>query len=228
MNTKEKVIRVLLIVAALALIVWLVIYVAQGANGQPVEYRPSRQQPTAQVADSLSPQAITVTYSRDLYRHWLDADQDCQDTRVEILIDYGIEELSEDGCKVVSVQMVDPYTLEFYAGPARALDIDHIVPLAEAHRSGADKWDAERRAAFANDALNLLPTVAKWNRQKGDRDPTDWRPPAELAWCEYGQRWVTVKQKWELSMDQAEQAAIGQLVDRCPWREEIARMETER
>ena len=34
---------------------------------------------------------------------------------------------------------------------ASDVDIDHVVPLAEAWRSGADSWTTDRRRAFAND-----------------------------------------------------------------------------
>lgn len=169
------------------------------------------------VAASLvsPPAASPVAYSRGLYRHWIDADGDCQDTRVEVLVDWTAEQLDERGCKVTWVEYVDPYTLEAYAGPARALDIDHVVPLAEAHRSGAETWTAAQREAYANDTRNLLPTVARWNRQKGDRDPANWMPPAQEAWCDYVGRWTEVKHVWGLTMDAEERAAVEQVAAGC-------------
>ena len=54
--------------------------------------------------------------------------------------------LDADGCRVVGGQWHDPYTGTTFTDPSR-LDIDHLVPLAEVHRSGGgEMWsDAQRR-----------------------------------------------------------------------------------
>ncbi|WP_031089223.1 HNH endonuclease family protein, partial [Streptomyces sp. NRRL S-15] len=60
---------------------------------------------------------------------------------------------------------------------ARKLDIDHMVPLAEAWDSGAYDWTAERRQAYANDLgaeRSLVAVTAKSNRSKSDKDPATW------------------------------------------------------
>ena len=53
------------------------------------------------------------------------------------------------------------------------LDIDHVVPLANAWRAGAKKWSDDRRRAFANDLddSQLIAVSAKSNRCKGDQGP---------------------------------------------------------
>ncbi|MFF5402934.1 hypothetical protein ACFY8K_02180 [Streptomyces misionensis] len=43
-----------------------------------------------------------------------------------------------------------PYDDRYIAGP-RGLDIDHLVPFAEAWDSGASAWNAAVREAYAND-----------------------------------------------------------------------------
>lgn len=45
------------------------------------------------------------------------------------------------------------YTGQTFIDPSR-LDIDHFIPLSEAHQSGADVWTAAQREAFANDLTN--------------------------------------------------------------------------
>jgi hypothetical protein len=104
-----------------------------------------------------------------------------------------------------------------FTDPAE-LDIDHMVPLAEAWDSGASSWDAARRQAYANDldhpqALRAVSAAA--NRSKGDLDPGQWKPTREAAWCEYANDWVTVKKAWDLSADQNEVDDLRVMLRTC-------------
>jgi hypothetical protein len=100
----------------------------------------------------------------------------------------------------------------------RELDVDHFVPLAEAHRSGGRAWDRERRAAFANDLRDprsLIAVTASANRSKGDKGPEEWLPPDASYRCRYAADWVAVKAEWELSMDERERVTVGRLLEEC-------------
>ncbi|MGI0119860.1 HNH endonuclease [Zooshikella sp. RANM57] len=115
-------------------------------------------------------------YDRKNWKHWTDEDHDCQDTREEVLIrDAEQIGLSPRGCKVTYGVWQCPYTGLVFSNPSD-LDIDHIVPLKEAFRSGASLWNAARKREFANDLENLLAVSNSTNRQKGDKDPTHWMP----------------------------------------------------
>jgi len=153
-------------------------------------------------------------YDRELYRHWIDADGDCQDTRTEVLIAQaaGSVELSTDGCEVVSGKWRGPYTGDSFRDPS-ALHIDHVVPLKEAHISGAKRWSQGKRERFANDPDNLLAVEAGANMSKGSDGPADWLP--EFRECHYIARWVSVKEKWDLAMDRAEQRTVERLQNLC-------------
>jgi hypothetical protein len=61
-------------------------------------------------------------------------------------------------CRVVSGKWIGLFTGQTFTDPSE-LDIDHVVPLKEAHESGAWQWDAEKRRRFANylgDANHLI------------------------------------------------------------------------
>ena len=115
-------------------------------------------------------------------------------------------------CRVASGQWVAPFTGTVVTDPSK-LDIDHMVPLANAHRSGGHAWGADRKRAYANDLSNsahLVAVTASANRSKGARGPEDWKPPDESYWCQYATEWFEVKVEWELTVTPAEfEALVG-------------------
>ena len=160
-----------------------------------------------------------VPYDRKLYEHWTDADGDCLDTRQEVLIAESQSPVTFDstGCHVLTGLWFDPYTGQRVTDPSR-LDIDHLIPLSEAHRSGADSWTPSQRRRFANDLTHtdsLIAVTAASNRSKGDSDPARWLPPNERFRCEYVRRWVIAKATWGLDMDPAEWEAVRGELWKC-------------
>ncbi|MGE0682429.1 MAG: DUF1524 domain-containing protein [Candidatus Binatia bacterium] len=151
---------------------------------------------------------------------WADADRDCQDTRHEVLAEESAAPvtLSANGCRVDAGQWVDPYSGEVFTNPSD-LDIDHVVPLANAHISGGWVWDRARREAYANDlnhAEHLLAVKNSLNRQKGDKSPDKWKPPRQEYWCEYATIWLDIKRRWQLILTAEEAAAIAEMKATCP------------
>ncbi|MFF1511928.1 HNH endonuclease family protein [Streptomyces sp. NPDC058326] len=153
-------------------------------------------------------------YSRDAFRHWntgLDPADGCN-TRAEVLLAEASEAPSvASGCKLSEGEWLSYYDEQEVTDPAK-LDIDHMVPLAEAWDSGASAWDAKRREAYANDqdaAASLVAVTARTNRQKADQDPATWMPPAPAATCRYLAEWTATKLRWGLSADQREIDAIN-------------------
>lgn len=117
-------------------------------------------------------------------------------------------------CRVTGLVLIDPYTGIREARPASDFDVDHIVPVKEAHRSGGWRWAREQKIAYYNDLAGLVATTARQNRAKGDKDPANWLPA--VGRCEYVRTWVQIKERWSLSMDQAEVAAVGAVLQQCP------------
>lgn len=158
-------------------------------------------------------------YDRGDWKHWIDEEKDCQKTRAEVLIAESIEqvELSPDGCKVVSGKWLDPYTGETFTDPKK-LDVDHMVPLKNAHRSGGWEWTYERRTFYANDlnhSESLIAVKASANRSKGAKGPDQWKPSNTDYWCTYATDWEAIKNRWGLSMTDAEKQAVQEMKDSC-------------
>lgn len=166
------------------------------------------------VALSLSTITYSEPYKRSLYGSgWIDTDKDCQDTRQEVLIAESLVPVTfktEKQCEVATGLWVCPYTGKIITNPAD-IDIEHVVPLEEAHTSGASEWTREQRIEFANYLENPDHLMAVWrsaNRSKGKRDPASWMPSSIPSWEWYLLRWQDIKQQWGLIIDDAEQAAI--------------------
>ncbi|CAM5724726.1 hypothetical protein SGLAM104S_10110 [Streptomyces glaucescens] len=100
---------------------------------------------------------------------------------------------------------------------ASDVDIDHLVPLAEAWDSGADSWTTSRRQAFANDLTRpqLLAVTDHVNQAKGDQDPATWMPSRTTYRCTYVRAWVQVKYYYGLSVDSAEKSALQSHLAAC-------------
>ena len=97
---------------------------------------------------------------------------------------------------------------------AEAIQIDHVVPLAEAWVSGASGWTSDRRKLFANDLHELLAVDGPTNMSKGDGDPAAWRPRQGYQ-CAYARRWIAVKTTWHLTVDPTEVTALRDMLGNC-------------
>lgn len=157
-------------------------------------------------------------YDRDLFADWVSTGDGC-DTRDAVLLEEDLSgTLSADDCGAAMdgewYSVYDDTTV--YS--SSDLDIDHVVPLAEAWDSGAHAWTADERADYAtwlDDPDHLIAVTAGSNRSKGDADPAEWMPPYEGMWCEYITTWVAIKVDWGLAVDQAEYDAIIDYATTC-------------
>ncbi|MFG2895220.1 HNH endonuclease family protein [Streptomyces sp. NPDC048248] len=157
-------------------------------------------------------------YERDKFHLWIDADHDGCDTRKEVLLTEALTKPRQGAsCKLIGGTWRSYYDGKTVTEASR-LDIDHLVPLAEAWDSGASKWTDERREKYANDLdaqRSLVAVSSGPNRSKGDQDPAEWMPPAKDASCTYTTDWVTAKLRWKLTIDPAEGKVLAKLAASC-------------
>lgn len=131
-------------------------------------------------------------------------------------------ELDTDGCTVLAGTLHDAYsgaTIDFTRGSAPgesdAVQLDHLIPLSEAHDSGAAEWPQQQREAFAQDMTNLIAVDGPTNNAKGAKDAGQWLPPNDAYLCSYIAGQVQVKAEYGLSMDAAEAQRITEILDHC-------------
>jgi hypothetical protein len=152
-------------------------------------------------------------YDRTKFKHWVDANKDCQNTRAEVLA--AESRVRASGCAIKRGKWVSYYDRKTYTY-ASSLDIDHLVPLAEAWGSGARSWNAATRQSYANDLGDgraLVAVSATANRSKGARDAAQWLPRYDR--CRYVREWTAVKLRWKLTVDRTEKAALKKVAAGC-------------
>ncbi|OEJ96459.1 HNH endonuclease family protein [Streptomyces thermolilacinus] len=154
-------------------------------------------------------------YSRDLFPHWITQYGTCN-TREVVLKRDGVNVVQDSNCAATSGRWYSEYDGATWS-LASDLDIDHVVPLAEAWRSGAASWTTTQRRSFANDLSRpqLIAVTDNVNQAKGDQDPAEWMPPRTAYRCTYARMWVHVKHYWNLSVDSAEKSALQSVLNNC-------------
>lgn len=96
--------------------------------------------------------------------------------------------------------------------------LDHLVALADAWRSGACHWGPEVRKAFAADkgrvwCGDVSPCELRWtrghtNESKGDQSPAEWSPIDRGHACLYGREYLAIKAAWVLAVAPEDRAAV--------------------
>ncbi len=161
-------------------------------------------------------------YSRDDFGpRWSDVDRNGCDTRNDVLgrdLDDVKYRPGTHNCIVESGVLLDPYTgqtIQFIRGEdtSSEVQIDHVVALADAWKSGAWEWTPAQREEFANDPLNLLAVDGPTNGAKGASAADDWLPARNR--CDFALRQVAVKYYWGLSVTESERSALNRVLSGC-------------
>jgi hypothetical protein len=164
---------------------------------------------------TVAPDGSMDGYDRDLFPHWSTIEGSCNAREMVLQRDGTDVEVGSD-CAPTSGSWYSPYDGDTWTAPAD-VDIDHMVPLAAAWRSGASSWSTSEREAFANDLSSpqLWAVTDNVNQSKGDQTPEAWKPPLESHWCEYSRAYTHVKYVYSLTVNSAEQAALSDMLGTC-------------
>lgn len=154
-------------------------------------------------------------YSRDKFPHWINQGNNC-DTREAVLKRDGEGVETGSDCYPTKGTWKSPYDDGSWTKPSD-VDIDHLVPLAEAWRSGASAWSQDQRQKLANDLeiAQLLAVTDNVNQSKGDQDPAKWMPPKTSYACDYVRMWIWVKHTYKLNADAPEKEALKKYLATC-------------
>jgi hypothetical protein len=190
-----------------------------GTGGATPTAAPTAPAATAATAEldqlRIASPASMTGYSRAKFPHWIKQDGNC-DTREVVLKRDGTGVTTGSNCQPTAGKWHSPYDNTWITQSSK-VQIDHVVPLANAWRSGAASWTTAKRQQFANDLTDpqLLAVSSTTNEAKGDQDPSTWKPPNSGEWCDYASRWIAVKTKWQLTITSQEKAALQGMLAKC-------------
>ncbi|WP_028267491.1 HNH endonuclease family protein [Arthrobacter sp. MA-N2] len=193
--------------------------------------------PVGSAADVLEALSVKGRSANDDYdrkqfgQAWLDVDRNGCDTRNDILRRdlRSVEFTAGSTCKVASGQLREPYAgedIHFRRGSesSSAVQIDHLVALADAWQKGAKHLTAKQRQSLANDPLNLIAVDGPANVKKSASDAASWLPANKGFRCHYVARQISVKAAYRLWITQAEKDAMKRVLGSCPGQQTIRAM----
>ncbi|UQX00878.1 HNH endonuclease family protein [Streptomyces sp. RerS4] len=192
------------------------------AHGAPTLQRHVFPEPPAPDVARIELDRLTVEpphsmagYSRAMFPHWAKQYGEC-DTREVVLSRDGKGVTQDSACRATEGTWYSDYDAKTLDSASK-IDIDHMVPLANSWRSGADTWTTEKRKKFANDLDNsqLIAVSASSNRSKGDQAPDQWAPPNQDYWCTYSRAWTHIKSVYQLSITTPEKEKLITMLDTC-------------
>ncbi|GAA1102156.1 HNH endonuclease family protein [Nocardiopsis composta] len=154
-------------------------------------------------------------YDRSLFPHWNTVEGACN-AREYVLRRDGEGVQVDDECRAVAGSWFSEFDGVTADDPAD-IQIDHMVPLKEAWRSGADSWSSAKRTSFANNVEGplLWAVSGSSNQSKGDKDPAEWLPPRTESHCDYAKAWINSKHRYDLAVDDAEKGALEGMLNGC-------------
>jgi hypothetical protein len=173
---------------------------------------------------SVKASGSMTAYSRAKFGPaWKDVDGNHCDTRNDVLRRDLRDEVLKQGsaCQVNRGRLNDRYTgkvILFKRGKktSSAVQIDHVVALGNAWRTGAAKWQDSRRLRYANDPVVLLAVDGPTNGAKSDKDASQWLPPRVAYQCRYVAKQIAIKKKYRLWVTAIERTRMSTLLVNCP------------
>jgi len=149
--------------------------------------------------------------------YWIDSDNDCQNTRHELLLRESLEPVTfstTSQCRVLTGKWYGQYLGVFFT-ESSDLDLDHIIPLKWAHDHGGWRLSGEDKQRFANDYQNLILVDDGRNQSKGAKGPGELMPDNSAYHCMYVFRWSYLIGKYNLAANQVDKDRISEVAGEC-------------
>lgn len=229
--------------AALLVVLALILQSRAGANVDEVEVDVAsevvfaaetdalREQRRAEATLTAPPEALALLAQLELRptedadavfdeTQWVAASEDCLDLAEQVLIERSkVPVVWIDNLECVPSEGLwsDQYLgIEI----TRTIDAEvrPLVPPEDAFSSGGDNWTPTTRSNYLSDTVHpatLMIVAADAGHNPRGASPAAWRPSDEATWCGYAIDWVAVKSRWELSVSEAEFAALDEMLATC-------------
>ncbi|MFB4276180.1 MULTISPECIES: HNH endonuclease family protein [unclassified Nonomuraea] len=217
-NSASLLTRAVQVVVLTLLISPITVVLATGrAAAEPYERSRAAALAARQLAQLKVARPLSIRgYSRKRFQPLWGHHKGKCDTRETVLARDGRHVRRNAACHPVKGTWYSPYDGKRLKSE-KLVDVDHVVPLAYAWRSGAKRWSPARRRAFANDLVRpeLITVSHSANIAKGGQGPQSWRPPRRAYWCRYATSWITVKHHYRLFVTRKERTALLNMLRTC-------------
>jgi hypothetical protein len=119
-------------------------------------------------------------------------------------------------CTISKGKWKSPYNGRIYSNAyGGTVQIDHIVSLSNAWKSGAYKWSSNKRHKYAMDKELLLSVDGESNMKKSDGSIDEWSPGLKKSICPYAINQIQVKYKYGLFVTSSEKSSLKNALKRC-------------
>jgi hypothetical protein len=176
----------------------------------------SKAQALSDLQSVKSESAQSVHYQRSEWmKTWNAYGKSCWSVRDQTIVNQAQSaQVSSDGCSVQSMSLTDPYTGTVFTSSSQ-VDIDHVVPLGYVATHGGQSWSSQKKNEYANDmtAGHLIAVSSSANRAKSDSGPSEWMPSTNQ--CAYGEDFVGVLKKWNISIEPSDKTFLENLIVSC-------------
>lgn len=159
-------------------------------------------------------------YDRNsLSTDWKDLDGNGCNTRYDVLVGSfrKYARYDSESCEIKSGTIYDYYNGKLLKYDKKldsggGIQIDHIVSIGNAWVSGGYNWSDGEWVAYINDEEVLIPTYSSTNREKSNKDITEWRPANTNFLCAYATRQIDIKRKYDLTVTAEEKTEFKSIL----------------
>lgn len=221
----SKLVILLLVIIIISLLVWGYHQSTKVTNLPPATTGQNNTDPDLAINNltklSVKPAESNQDYDRSNFLKSWGKWRGCNVRQKILNRDVTNKQLDLDGCTVIKGSLSDPYTgkvikLNSKSSISKSVQIDHVVALGNAWRTGARYLNKEQRNLLANDDLELIAVSSQANQSKSNMDAAEWLPSNKSFRCTYVARQIAVKLKYHLWITPSEQSAIKSVLKTCP------------
>lgn len=200
-----KLMILLIIIIVVGLLVWGYYQSSGTTNLPPATASQNNTDPDLAINNltklSVKPAESNQDYDRSSFLKSWSKWRGCNVRQKILNRDVTDKQLALDGCTVIKGNLSDPYTgkvikLDSKSSISKSVQIDHVVALSNAWRTGARYLTKEQRNLLANDDLELIAVSSQANQAKSNMDAAEWLPSNKSFRCAYVARQVAVKLKY--------------------------------
>jgi hypothetical protein len=166
---------------------------------------------------TIAEEHTETPYNLNRFEEWGKTENKCTTRETIIIRNAQTPPLVDVDCNIFEGEWYSPYDNTVQTDQTQTT-VHHTVHLKETWESGAHAWDLRTRRAYVNDTTWVHTiTTGSINsvNSKADKSPDQWMPTNTKHTCDYLYAWVSVKTRWQLTVDEAEKNYLIEATEEC-------------